>query len=381
MSGRIGLAALVFAGTWACIADTAQAQDIYKIGSSVGLTGYAATADRAWKDGLELAVDYLNGKGGLAGRKIQFIAEDNRSEPQDAVVGYRKMMSNDAVQIFDSGCVSAGNFAAAGSVARAQIPMMLCSILPPRPEEQKWAFSVLPPPRFEIESRFKYLKEKTAIRKVGILHDPTPYALLMKNLAEKMAADFGIEVVAIDSYKQDDADLSIQIGHINGAGAGAIVKIGQGGSTVTVAKNIKQLGLDNMLLLASLDDGAVFVQAGAVLGNRFFFVAPGVQVPAVVPAGPARDAMNEFLIRWRAKHGDRDPNAGARAWDSMMLIAKAVEAAKSVEGPAVRDAIEHLPPYQGAFSAFAFSPEQHVGITKNPYVIARVENAKLVAVE
>ena len=43
MSGRIGLAALVFAGTWACIADTAQAQDIYKIGSSVGLTGYAAT--------------------------------------------------------------------------------------------------------------------------------------------------------------------------------------------------------------------------------------------------------------------------------------------------------------------------------------------------
>lgn len=379
MSCRIGLAALVFAG--ACIADTAQAQDAYKIGSSVGLTGYAATADRAWKDGLELAVDYLNGKGGLAGRKIQLIAEDNRSEPQDAVVGYRKMMSNDGAQIFDSGCVSAGNFAAAGSVARAQIPMMLCSILPPRPEEQKWAFSVLPPPRFEIESRFKYLKEKTAIRKVGILHDPTPYALLMTDIASKSAAEFGIEVVANDSYKQDDADLSVQIGHINGAGAGAIVKIGQGGSTVTVAKNIKQLGLDKMLLLASLDDGAVFVQAGAVLGDRFFFVAPGVQVPDVVPAGAARDAMNEFLTRWRTKHGDRDPNAGARAWDSLMLIAKAVEAAKSVEGPAVRDAIEHLPTYQGAFTAFSFSPEQHVGIVKNPYVIARVEKTKFVAVE
>src|SRR5437867_13249669 len=90
MPGRIGLAALVFAGACACIADTAQAQGVYKIGSSVGLTGYAATADRAWKDGLELAVDYLNGKGGLAGRKLEFVAEDNRSEPQDAVVGYRK---------------------------------------------------------------------------------------------------------------------------------------------------------------------------------------------------------------------------------------------------------------------------------------------------
>jgi branched-chain amino acid transport system substrate-binding protein len=381
MIDRIALAAVAFAGISGCVADAARAQEIYKIGSSVGLSGYAATADRAWKDGLELAADYLNGKGGLIGRKVQLIAEDNRSEPQDAVVGYRKMMSNDDVQIFDSGCVSAGNFAAASSVARAEIPMMLCSILPPRPEEQKWAFSVLPPPRFEIESRFRYLNEKTAIRKIGILYDPTPYALLMKNIAGKMAADFGLEIVATDTYKQDDADLSVQIGHINAAGAGAIVKIGQGGSTVTAAKNIKQLGLDSMLLLASLDDGGIFMQAGAVLGDRFFFVAPGVQVPDVVPTGPARDAMDEFLTRWRAKFAERDPNAGARAWDSMMLIAKAVEAAKSVGGPAVRDAIEHLPPYQGAFTAFVFSPDQHVGIIKNPYVVARVDNAKFVAVE
>jgi branched-chain amino acid transport system substrate-binding protein len=203
----------------------------------------------------------------------------------------------------------------------------------------------------------------------------------MKDIATKVALDFGMEIVAAESYKPDDADLSVQIGRINAAGGGAIVKIGQGGSTVTVAKNIKQLGLDKMLLLASLDDGAIFVQAGSVLGDRFFFVAPGVQVPDSVPAGPARVAMDEFLARWRAKYGDRDPNAGARAWDSLMLIAKAVEAAKSVEGPAVRDAIEHLPAFQGAFTTFNFSPDQHAGITRNPFTIGKIENGKLVAVE
>ena len=46
MTRRIGLAALVFAGTCACIAESAQAEDSYKIGASVGLTGYAATAAR-----------------------------------------------------------------------------------------------------------------------------------------------------------------------------------------------------------------------------------------------------------------------------------------------------------------------------------------------
>ena len=160
----------------------AQAQDVYKIGASVGLTGYAAANDRFWRDGLNVAAEVLNAKGGILGKKIEIITEDNRSEPQEAVVGYRKMMSSDNVQIFASGCVSAGNFAAAASVVRAKIPMVLCSILPRQPEEQKWAFSTLAPPRFEVEVRYQYLKDKTQIRKVGILHDPTPYALLTKDI-------------------------------------------------------------------------------------------------------------------------------------------------------------------------------------------------------
>ncbi|GGH12724.1 ABC transporter substrate-binding protein [Alsobacter metallidurans] len=379
MRHRSGL--LAAAAILALSATSALAQQTYKIGSSVGLTGYAAVNDRAWRDSLLLAAETLNAKGGVLGKKVEIVAEDNRSEPQEAVVGYRKMMSNDQVQIFDSGCVSAGNFAAAGSVVRAQIPMVLCSILPQRPEEQKWAFSVLPPPRFEIEARYQHLKDKTDIRKVGILHDPTPYAMLMKDLGSKIAKDMGMEVVAVESYKQDDADVSVQLGRMNAAGAGAVIKMGQGGSTVTTAKNIKALGLDKMLLLASLDDGATFKQAGEVLGDRFLFVAPGVQIPESIPAGPAKDAADAFLKVWQAKYGDRDPNAGARAWDSFMLIVAAVEKAKSTEGPAVRDALETLPSIQGSFAQFNFSPEQHVGITKNPFEIGVVRGGKLVALK
>lgn len=371
---------LAVAGGTLMTADIADAQT-YKIGASLGLTGYAATNDRGWRDGMQIAADYINAKGGLLGKKVELFIEDNRSEPQEAVVGYRKMMSNDNVQIFDSGCVSAGNFAAAGAVVRASIPMMLCSILPQRPEEQKWAFSVLPPPRFEIESRYRYLKEKTQIRKVGIIHDPTPYANMMKDLGVKIAADFGIEVAVVESYKPDDADMSIQINRIKSAGAGAIIKMGQGGSTVTAAKNIKQLGLDDMLLLASLDDGTVFKQAGEALGERFIYVAPGVQIPDAVPAGPAKDAMEQFLKLWREKHGDRDANAGTRAWDSMMLIFAAVEKAKSFEGPAVRDALESISNYQGAFTVFNFSADQHMGITQNPFMIGVVRNGQMVAVK
>lgn len=356
---------------------SAQAQDTYKIGASVGLTGYAAANDRLWRDGLNVAAEAINAKGGILGKKIEIIAEDNRSEPQEAVVGYRKMIG-DNVKIFASGCVSAGNFAAAASVVRAQIPMVLCSILPRQPEEQKWAFSTLAPPRFEVEARYQYLKDKTQIRKIGILHDPTPYALLTKDIGAKIAADFGLEVVATETYKPDDADISVQIGRINAAGAGAIVKMGQGGSTVTVAKNIKSLGLDKMLLLASIDNFVVFRGAGESLAERFLYAAPGVQLPEALTDAGAKAAVDSFLKAWQAKYPDADPYAAARAYDTMMIIANGVNAAKTDAGQTVRDTIEKLPTYQGAAASYSFSPEQHVGIVKNPFFIGTIQGGKLV---
>jgi branched-chain amino acid transport system substrate-binding protein len=365
----------------AVLSAQARAEETFKIGSSVGLTGYAAVVDRAWRDGLAVAVEALNERGGLLGRKIEVITEDNHSQPQDAVVGYRKMISSDQVNLFDSGCVSAGNFAAASFVMQANLPMYLCSILPKREQEQEWAFSFLAPPRFEIESRYRHLKEKTEIRKVGILYDPTPYALMMKGLGEELAKDFGLQVVAQETYKPDDADMTVQLGRINAAGGGAVIKIGQGGSTVTAAKNIKQLGLDKMLLLSSNDDGSIFQQAGEVLGDRFLFVAPPVQLPKQLTPGPTKDAVDAFLKYWKPRYPDRDPANAARAWDSMMVLAKAVDIAKSNDGKAIRDATEKVPSYQGAYAVFNFSHEQHVGITENPFLIGMAVKGELVLAE
>ena len=360
----------------ALIAPLAAAQQPYKIGISAGLTGYAATVDRAWTDGVKVAVDALNAKGGINGRKIEVIVEDNRSEPQEAVTVYRKMMSSDKADIFLSGCVSAGNLAAAAMVAKAQIPMMLCSILPPNEEHVKWAFSTLPPARFEVEKRFEYLKENTQIRKVGVLHDPTPYANLQKGVAEKIAATYGLTLAGVDQYKQDDADLSVQIGKMNANGAGAILKIGIGGTTLTAAKNIKQLGL-SIQMLTSIEDLAVFRPVADVLGDKFFFVASPAQIADALPEGALKKTINDFLGPWKAKHGDRDPNWAGRGWDAVMITAAAIQKAGSFDGPKVRDALETITGFQGTTGIYNFSPTVHQGITQNPFVLATMQAGKV----
>ncbi|HEY7246896.1 MAG TPA: ABC transporter substrate-binding protein [Xanthobacteraceae bacterium] len=349
----------------------ADAEDVYKIGVSAGLTGYAAAVDRSWRDGLEVAAEHVNASGGIMGRKVQVIVEDNKSEPQEAVTVYRKMISSDRVSIFLSGCVSAGNFAAAQFVVRARIPMVLCSILPPQPDQVKWAYSLLPPPRFEVEKRYEYLKSSTAIRKAGVLHDPSPYGNLQKDIAVKDAPDYGIEIPVVEQYKQDDADFSPQISKMNAAGAKALIKIGIGGSTLTVAKNIKQLGLD-MLFLGSVDDLAVFKPAAEVLGGQFLFVAAPSQVYDALPEGALKREIGRFLPLWRAKQGERDPGWAGKGWDALMLTAAAIEKAKSFDGPKVRDALETLSGFQGTGGVYNFSPGMHQGITQNPFLLASI---------
>lgn len=354
----------------------AAAQDVYKIGMSAGLTGYAATVDRAWRDGVEIAIAAVNAKGGIAGKKVELIVEDNKSEPQEAVTVYRKMISSDNVNMFASGCVSAGNFAAAPIVVRAEKPMVLCSILPQQPDHVKWAFTTIPPPRFEVITRLEYLQKKAQVKKIGVLHDPSPYANAQKAAAEKEAKDYGLEIVGIDQYKTDDADLSPQIQKMYAAGARAILKIGLGGTTLTAAKNIKQLGLD-MLLLTSLEDIAVFKPVAEVLGDKFFFVASPSQVYEALPEGGLKAEIGKFLNPWRAKYQDRDPNWAGRGWDAIMLTAAAVEKAKSVDGPKLRDALETMDGFQGTTGVYHFSPTNHQGITENPLLLARIVNGKV----
>jgi branched-chain amino acid transport system substrate-binding protein len=362
------------------------AQDVLVVGSSLGLTGYGSITDGHWRDGLGLAIDAVNAKGGVLGKKLKLVYEDNKSTPQQAVVVYRKMMSEDKVFAFDSGCISAGNFAAASFVTKAKLPMFLCSILPRLPEEQKWAFSFLPPPKFEVDSRYEYLKSKTDIRKIGILGDPSPYGLIMRNIAVEEAKNYGLEIVANETYQQEDADFSVQVGHINAAGGGAIIMIGQGNAVITVSNNLKNLGLNKLLLLGSINERELLVEAGKVLGEQYLFPAPIIQLAVddigLITDPKARAAADAFLTPLKAKFGNKvDSSQTSRAWDSLMMMVQAMEAAKSTDGTAVVEAFEKIGHYVGAGAPYDFSDTQHVGITKNPYVMAYVNKDGKLAVK
>lgn len=358
----------------------AHAEDKIILGVSAGLTGYVATIDRAWVDAVNLGIDIVNSQGGVLGKKLAVVVEDNRSEPQEAVTSYRKMMTSDDAKVFISGCLSAGNLAAASIVLRQKIPMVLCSIIAREPEQAKWMFSTIPPPAFEVETRMQYLHDKTKIRKVGVIYDQSPYANLLMKSAQDQAGKFDLTIVGAEQYQQSDADLSVIIKKVQAAGAEAILKMGVGPTTMTAAKNIKDMAL-GIPLLTSSEDVAVFNDVAKVLGKDFFFVAGPTQVYDVLPdSDPVKAAIAKFLTPWRAKYADRDPTWAGRGYDAVLFVTEAIRRANSLDGTKIRDEIESISNLQGTSGAYNFD-KSHYGITKNPYVLAQIVNGKIVIVK
>ena len=314
----------------------------------------------------------LNAKGGIAGRKIELVVEDNRSEPQEAVDG---LSQDDLVRQCEHvrerlRLRRQFRRRAARSCARKS-PMVLCSILPQQPDQREMGLHHAAAAAFRGRDAARVPQgRRPQIKKIGVLHDPSPYANAQKAAAEKEANDFGLEIVGNEQYKTGRRRSSVQIGRCMRRGAGAILKIGLGGTTLTAAKNIKQLGLD-MMMLTSLEDVTVFRPVAEVLGDKFFFVASPSQVYEALPDGPLKTEIGKFLDPLARQISAIATRTGpARGWDAVMLIAAAVEKAKSPTAPKVRDALETAcDDFQGTTGVYHFSAEQPSGITENPLLL------------
>ena len=165
---------------------------------------------------------------------------------------------------------------------------------------------------------------------------------------------------------------------MNAAGAKALRQDRAGGSTLTVAKNIKQLGLD-MLLLGSVDDLAVFKPAGEVLGEHFMFVARA-------GAGSTR--------RCRTARSSRRSGASCRSGAPSTASATPDWAGKGMgrdDGHRRRDRegarasrdrrcatrSETISGFQGTGGVYNFSPTVHQGITQNPFLLGTIAGGKM----
>jgi branched-chain amino acid transport system substrate-binding protein len=218
--------------------------------------------------------------------------------------------------------------------------------------------------------------KKRGISKVALLADDTPYGDSGTNAFADAARQAAVELVTTQRFKIGETDMTRQLKSARAAGAQAVVGWGIGPELAQVAR-----GMMNMtwrvpfmgswtLSMRSFIDAAGSAGEGALLPQTF-----------IQDAGSA--AKNSFLLAYR-RHFNTDlipsPMSAAQGYDGMHLLALALRQAKTLDGDAIRKALEHLDSrYQGVVTSYEkpFSPPDHEAISANMMVIARVNAGRV----
>jgi len=206
----------------------AAAQGTIKIGEFASMTGKEATYGQASDKGTLLAVEEVNAAGGVLGRKLELILEDNQSKAGESATIVKKFISRDKVVAVLGEVASSRSLEAAPICQNAKIPMISPSSTAPEVTARgNYIFRVCFIDPFQGTVMAKFARTTLKLRKVALLTSvSSAYSVgLAKYFKEKFAADGG--TIALEQrFAEGDKDFRAQLTAIKAAGVDGIFVAG-----------------------------------------------------------------------------------------------------------------------------------------------------------
>lgn len=227
------------------IAPTAVAEDIIKIGGISTLSGPYALYGQAVKKGVDLYVSQLNEKGGIDGKKVEVIWEDDRGEANDGVLAFEKLVQNDGVHAILGAVLTGVTKAVAEYAADIGIPMITASataydITTDRPSVFRTCF--LDP--FQAVQLANYAKDE-GFAKVAVMYDNgNEYSKGLYDAFVSEAAKIGLEIVTTESAAYGDVDFKTQLTNIKNAAPEVVFLPYYGVEASLILTQAAEIGLD-----------------------------------------------------------------------------------------------------------------------------------------
>src|SRR5882757_3095103 len=242
---RIALAAAVLAGL--AIAAPARAQSIV-IGVSTPSTGPAAVASEWERWGIDLALEEINGAGGLLGRKVEVMVLDNKCNPSEGVNVANMLEEAKVVAIEGSHCSSA-HLASMKIIADAKIPMITGIASNPQITAlsgvggNDFAFRISASDSSMMEALGIYLGAKKPFKTAAIIGEDTDFGRGGADAFKAVAEKAGVTVVSTDFHPQNAPDFTTILTRIQQRRPDAIATFQVGGDSINFLRQAMQLGV------------------------------------------------------------------------------------------------------------------------------------------
>ncbi len=368
--GAVCLTAIL-AATVSCGSKGSQKEIL--IGEYGSLTGGIATFGISTKNGSELAFDEVNKKGGVLGKQIKLLVEDDQSKPEEAGTVVTKLINPTGVSAVLGHVASSHSLAAAPICQANQIPMISPSSTNPRVTQVgNYIFRVCFTDPFQGAVMAKFAADTLKFKKVAILVDVrSDYSVGLQTFFRQQFRQLGGDVVLEQSYSQGDSDFRAQLTAIKAANPEGIYLPGYYTEVGTIVHQARELGITVPFLGGDgWDSPKLWEIGGPTLNGCYFSDHYSTDDP--------NPAVQKFVADYKAKYGQTPDALAALAYDAAHILAAAVEKAGSTEGTKIRDAIAATKDFPGVTGSISINADRNA---VKPAVILKVENGKFLLVE
>jgi len=371
-TGLLGIAAVTL-GLMA-VGAPLQASETIKVGTFLAVTGPASFLGDPELKTLQLYIEKINAKGGIDGKMVELIHYDTGGNAKDAVGFAKRLIKQDRVDVIVGGSTSGSTLAAMPEMTKAGMPFISLAgsvkiIDPVNP----WTFKTPHTDRMAAAKVYADMK-KRGITKVALISGDGGFGKSGRAQSLALAPEYGITIVADESYGTKDTDMTAQITTIRASDAQAILNFGFGSGPAIVTKNIRQLGVDLPLY-----------QSHGVASKKYIELAGGAAEGVRLPASallvadklddsdPQKAVLMAYGTAYESSFGPVS-TFGGHAYDGLMIALEAIDRANSTDKTKVRDQIEATTNFIGTGGIFNMSKTDHMGLGLDAFRMLEIRN-------
>lgn len=346
--------------------------DKVRVGVFMSLTGTTANFGISSVNGIKLAAEEVNAKGGINGKQIELLVQDDRSDASEAATIVTKFVTQDQVHAILGEVASSRSIAAAPIAQNAKIPMLTPSSTNPEVTKKGdfiFRSCFIDPVQGAAIAQFaaKTLNAKSAAIMVDRKND---YSTGLEEVINDTFTRMGGKIVATQSYQEGDQDFNAQLTSLKGANPEVIFVPGYYNDVGLIAKQARDKGITVPLVGGDgWDSTQLYAIGGTALNGSYF---TNHYSPYDTDA-----KVQKFVNDYKAKYGSIPDALAATAYDAAHIMFDAIKRSKSLNGPDIRDALAATKEYPGVTGNVTFNQNRDA---VKPIVMIEIKDGGLYAV-
>src|SRR5215813_1143610 len=370
---RILIATLVIAALLSACQQQNGGADKVRIGVFMSTTGTTANFGISSVNGIKLATDEINAAGGINGKQVELLVQDDRSDPSEAATIVTKFVTQDQVHAVIGEVASSRSIAAAPIAQNAKIPMLTPSSTNPEVTKKGdfiFRSCFIDPYQGAAIAQFaaKTLGAKSAAIMVDRKND---YSTGLEKVINETFTKLGGKMVATQSYQEGDQDFNAQLTSLKGANPEVIFVPGYYNDVGLIAKQARDKGITVPLVGGDGWDSEQLYKIGGTALNGSYFTnhySPYDTDPKVV----------KFVNDYKAKYGPTPDALAATAYDAANIMFDAIKRSKSLSGTDIRDALAATNAFPGVTGTVTFNANRDA---VKPIVMIEIKDGGMYAVK